>query len=163
MATVAILVNGIHGSGKSDLAEKLAAVLGCPVLAKDAVLEDLADIAGTTADRAALDALAMSTIWALGKAVPDGIVIDAEIADREIALRGAAVTGALRLVEVWCDLPADEARVRAEGRPRHPIHASAPASPADAAPLGLWPVVHVNTRVAVDFGQLLPELAELLP
>ena len=164
MATLAILVTGGAGAGKSDLAEKLAALLGSPVIAFDNVLEDLADIAGPTVGRAALEPLAASTGWSLAALIPHGVVVD--VATFASAAAGAA-TGADRIVEIWCEVPAGEAALRIAGRERHPIHAvdaAHPENPAhpDAEPSGLWPLLRVNTRVPVDFTTLLPALAELL-
>ncbi|WFR67208.1 shikimate kinase [Curtobacterium flaccumfaciens] len=46
MAQVAIIVNGMPGSGKSTIGAALAEVLGCPFLSKDRIKEPLADIVG---------------------------------------------------------------------------------------------------------------------
>jgi predicted kinase len=165
MATAAILVNGLPASGKTTLGAKLALLLGCPFLSKDAVKESLADLTGETVASRVLGGIAMDTVWSLAAAVRDGVVVDSfwySGRDDEFIREGVARTGATRVVEVWCDVPLDVARDRYEARERHPIHDGVFGEWVAAQPVGIWPVVRVDTSSAVDFESLLPELAQHL-
>ena len=125
MATAAILVNGLPGSGKSTISVKLSVLLGCPVLASGAVLESLADLPGQTVPGRRLGTIAMDTVWSLAAAVRDGVVVDSfwySPRDRELALQGVAISGATRVVELWCDVAENVARERYALRERHDIH-----------------------------------------
>lgn len=79
------------------------------------------------------------------------------------ALGGIAMD-AVWAFEVWCDLPPAEARERFDARAteRHSIHDDRLDRFGDAKPLGICPVVLVDTRLRVDFDVLLPELAQHL-
>ena len=165
MAIAAILVNGLPGSGKSTLAVKLAVLLGCPVLSKDAIKEALAELTGKTVPSRTVGGIAMDTIWALAGSIRDGVVIDSfwyARRDGEFAKRGVAAAGATKVIELWCDVPMDVAQTRYEQRARHDIHDAVFGDWPGAAPLCLWPVVRVDTTKAVDFDALLPQLAEHL-
>jgi glucokinase len=165
MATAAILVNGLPGSGKSTLGVKLAALLGCPMLSKDVIKEQLAESTGLAVASQRLGGIAMDTAWALASAIEDGVVIDSfwyHERDRAFAARGVQLSGASHVLEVWCDVPLDVARERYETRDRHGIHETAFGPWEGAEPLGLWPVVRVDTASTVDFDALLPELARVL-
>jgi predicted kinase len=162
VATAAILVNGLPASGKSTLSVKLALLLGCPVLSKDILKEQLAGLTGPAASGTTLGAIAMETIWSLAAAIPDGVVIDSfwlSGRDDDFARAGIARAGATRVVEIWCDVPEAEARARYEARERHPVHTPEFGPWAGAMPLAIWPVVRVNTLAPVDFDELLPRLA----
>jgi predicted kinase len=162
MATATILVNGLPASGKSTLSTQLALLLGCPVLSKDAVKESFATLTGETVSSSALGGIAMDTVWSLAAQIRDGVVIDAFLRsgrDDDFVRAGVALAGAARVVEVWCEVPPDMARERYAARQRHSIHTDNIAVVAGAQPLGIWPVVKVDTSSAVDFDALLPELA----
>lgn len=165
MATAAILVNGLPGSGKTTLGAKLAVLLGCPLLSRDAVKESLADLSGPTIPGPVLGGIAMDTVWSMAAAIQDGVVIDSfwfAGRDDDFARDGIARSGASRVVEVWCDVPSDVARERFRARQRHPIHGTEFGDWAGAQPIAVWPVVRVDTTTAVDFDALLPELASYL-
>jgi predicted kinase len=162
MARALILVNGLPGAGKSTLAVKLAALLGCPVLSKDAVKESFADLTGEMVPGSDLGAIAMESVWSLAAAVEDGAVIEnfwVASRDHDFAREGVERSGAARVVEVWCDAPADLIRARFEGRPRPSVHSAWDESWISATPLEIWPVVRVDTSKSVDMDALLPELA----
>ena len=165
MATAAILVNGLPGSGKSTLAVKLATLLGCPMLSKDVIKEQLVESTGLTVPSQRLGGIAMDTAWALASAIDDGVVIDSfwyHERDRAFAARGVQLSGATRVLELWCDVPLDVARERYATRVRHSIHETNFGPWEGAEPLALWPVVTVDTTSTVDFDELLPELARVL-
>ncbi|HZC26014.1 MAG TPA: hypothetical protein VE287_03255 [Actinopolymorphaceae bacterium] len=127
-------------------------------------------------------AAASQTLWNLLAVSPVGGLVDSPLAPRmrhhvEAGLSGAGVT---RPLEVWCDAPAAVALSRRRGLwpERHPIHglmsgANASDSPiasasdlscagdsteagasdlVQARPLGLGPVLRVDTTRTVDVG-----------
>lgn len=164
MASVAILVNGLPGAGKSTLGAELAALLGCPLLSKDALVQSLTDMVGPMIPRQALGAIAMDTMWRLAAAVEAGVVLDAVwLADRDRALleAGLATAGTARAVEIWCDI--DETAARRRLSERAPSderglrfwdeHAAA------AAPVAVTPVIRVDTSDRVDIAELVQEVA----
>jgi glucokinase len=162
MATAAILVNGLPASGKSTLATQLALLLGCPVLSKDVVKESFAELTGETVPGSALGGIAMDSIWSLAAAITDGVVIDSfwfAGRDDDFIRAGIARSGAKRIVEVWCQVPRELAEVRFAQRQRHRIHSGWLDDWAGAQPVGMWPVVRVDTSSPTDFGTLMPELA----
>jgi glucokinase len=162
MATAAILVNGLPASGKSTLATQLALLLGCPVLSKDVVKESLAELTGGTVPGSTLGGIAMDSIWSLAAAITDGVVIDSfwfAGRDDDFVRAGIARSGAKRVVEVWCQVPRELAEVRFAQRQRRRIHSGQLDDWAGAQPVGMWPVVRVDTSSPTDFGTLMPELA----
>lgn len=178
MAQVAIVVNGMPGSGKSTVGAALAEVLGCPFLSKDRIKEPLADLAGPMIASRDLGAIAINTMWSMARAVENGVVLDAvwlPSRDRDLLEAGLASAGSPRVVEVWCDVDratADE-RLRERYEPgtlpvRHEVHGDLASVLAfwdehdDAAgPVGLpgVPVVRVDTASTYDVGALVQEIA----
>jgi len=178
MAQVAIIVNGMPGSGKSTIGAALAEVLGCPFLSKDRIKEPLADIAGPMIASRELGAIAMETMWSMARAVENGVVLDAvwlPARDRSFLEAGLASAGSPRAVEVWCDVDRATAEDRLRDRyepdtvpPRHAVHgeyaeivAFWDEHGASAQPVGLSgvPVVRVDTTKAYDVGALVQEIA----
>jgi glucokinase len=162
MATATILVNGLPASGKSTLATQLALLLGCPVLSKDVVKESFAELTGETVSGSTLGGIAMDSIWSLAAAITDGVVIDSfwfAGRDDDFIRAGIARSGAKRVVEVWCQVPRELAEVRFAQRQRHRIHSGWLDDWAGAQPVGMWPVVRVDTSSPTDFDTLMPELA----
>jgi len=165
MAASLILVNGLPGSGKTTLSRQLGGILQLPVISKDVLKEALADIAGGSVSGGRLGQIASDTMWQLAAAVPGAVVVESwwyRPRDLEHARRGAALSGAPAITEVWCEVRAETARARYEQRVRHSIHTMDPAT-ADAtwaewsergAPLDLGTTVRVDTETAVDVAGL---------
>ncbi|MGN8049514.1 AAA family ATPase [Curtobacterium sp. 22159] len=178
MAQVAIIVNGMPGSGKSTIGAALAEVLGCPFLSKDRIKEPLADLVGPMIGSRPLGAIAMDTMWSMARAVDNGVVLDAvwlPERDRDLLQAGLASAGSPRAVEVWChvDRGTAEERLRDRYEPgtlpvRHEVHGDLDdvltfwdEHGTSAAPVGLHgvPVVRVDTTEAYDVGALVQEIA----
>lgn len=178
MAQVAIVVNGMPGSGKSTIGAALAEVLGCPFLSKDRIKEPLADLVGPMIGSRELGGIAMDTMWSMAQAVENGVVLDAvwlPSRDRDRLEAGLAAAGSPRAVEVWCDVDRVTAQERLRDRydpgtvpVRHAVHGEYAEIVAfwdehgsDAQPLGLpgVPVVRVDTTEEYDVGALVQEIA----
>jgi predicted kinase len=179
MAVVAIIVNGMPGSGKTTVGASLAEVLGCPFLSKDAVKEPLADIAFPMIPSRALGGIAMDTVWAMAGAVEAGVVVDSIwVSDENLGYLEAGLerAGSPRVVELWCDIDRATAMERLRDRyepdapRRHDVHgdladvtafwdsvdAPGPIGPRAATP---WPVVRLDTTKPFDVGSLVQEIA----
>ena len=174
MASVAFLVIGLPGSGKTTVSATLAGVLGCPLLAVDPVQEALADLAGPMIAPQAVRRIAVEAVWAMAGEVEAGVVVDAGWQrDRDLdgVRAGVGQAGSPRVLEVWCDAAPELALARSvarvEGGGRHPVHGTA-AELADgwadraaaAGPLDAWPVVRVDTSGGeVDVDALVMEIS----
>lgn len=173
MASVAILVNGLPGAGKTTLSATLAGVLGCPLLAADPIKEALADLAGPMIEPRALGGIARDTVWAMAAEVEAGVVVDSfwhRPRDLGFARAGVERAGSPRTVEVWCDVDPEVALQRVVDRlaagGRHPAHGTVESARAswpewaDAAePLGEWPVIRVDTSTPVDVDDLVMRIS----
>lgn len=166
-----VLVAGWPGSGKSTLAAALAPELGLPLLAKDEIKEALMDALGapaTVADSQRLGRAAVLAMLRAARGCP-GTVLDSTWFDYALpAVR--ALPGAL--VEVRCTVPLELAQARYRDRAgRHAGHLDAARSDQELwggppRPLGLGPVVEVDTSGPVDIPRVaatVTRLAEVIP
>jgi len=163
-----VLVAGWPGSGKSTLAAALAAELGLPLLAKDTIKEALMDGLGrprTVADSQRLGKAAVLALLRVARHCP-GAVLDSTWFGYALPL-ARALPG--QLVEVHCAVPLAlaRARYRARSTRRHPGHLDAARSDAElwgepTRPLGLGPVVTVDTSGPVDIARLTATMAQVL-
>lgn len=172
MATELVLVNGLPGSGKTTLADSLAVDLGAPVLSKDRVKEALADALGPAAVGAPFGRVAMETVWSLAGSLSGLVMVDSwwfRPRDLAFAQDGITRSGARSAVEIWCAAPITVARARYEQRRRHDIHRDRRDMTGEWAdwaargePLGLTPVLHVDTSERLDAGRVAEEVTRLL-
>jgi predicted kinase len=163
-----VLVAGWPGSGKSTLAAALAAELGLPLLAKDEIKEALMDGLGrpeTVEYSRRLGRAAVLTMLRVAHRCP-GAVLDSTWFGYALPL---VRTLPGRLVEVHCIVPLDVARARYRARVgmRDAGHLDAARSDAELwgepnRPLGLGPVVEVDTSGPVDVPSLAAALARML-
>jgi predicted kinase len=163
-----VLVAGWPGSGKSTLAATLAAELGLPLLAKDEIKEALMDGLGrpqTVAESRRLGRAAVLAMLRVAHRCP-GAVLDSTWFGYALPL---VRTLPGQLAEVHCDVPVDvaKARYRARTGRRHEGHLDAARSEEElwgepSRPLGLGPVVAVDTSGPVDVPQVAARLAQVL-
>jgi predicted kinase len=161
MRTLFVVMSGAPGSGKSTLARDLAPALDLPLIEKDVIKEALGDVLGAP-DLAAsqqLGAATMHVLIALAKANV-GAVLEStwipELARPQLADLPSPV------VEVFVDVPVDEAMERYEERAgtRHPVHFDRQRLDRDdfvvrAQPVdGGWPVIRVDATREVDIDAL---------
>jgi predicted kinase len=155
-----VLVNGLPGSGKTTLATALARILPAPLIAKDAIKEAVADaVAGIPGP--ALGMAASEMMWTLAGAVSGTVVLESwwyRPRDLSFVEAGLRRCGAVRVVEIWCDVPADVAAARDAARRRHPVHRPSGAWPG-AVPLGVGPVIVVDTTGPVDLTDVAARIA----
>ncbi|WP_040835215.1 AAA family ATPase [Nocardia brevicatena] len=164
MEKLLVLVNGLPGSGKTTLGQALAPTMDARFLQKDAVKEALAGCVAGAADLPTLGGIAMDAIWSLVQASSTTAIIDSwwfRPRDLEFARAGIGKARADRVVEVWCDVPADIARARYTNRCRAALHRDEQRVIRDwhiwaerAEPLGLTPTVLVDTTRPVDCSDL---------
>lgn len=158
-------MTGAPGAGKSTLAAALAAELDLPVLMKDTIKEALAD--GLRADAWSLQesrragAAAYEVMWAVARHMPE-VIIESNFRPDLDEVRRRILLLHSRPVEIYCRCPAEVAAARynerhAQGE-RHPVHVLGQIGPGDVRvfghPLGLGPVIEVDTTVPIDLASL---------
>ncbi|MFD4431333.1 AAA family ATPase [Nocardia sp. NPDC058497] len=168
MDKLLVLVNGLPGSGKSTLGRSLAQTLGAQFLSKDIVKEALATCVEGALAIPEIGGIAMDALWALARATPETVVIDSwwfKPRDLQLAAAGVKRSAADLAVEVWCDAPAEVARARYAARRRAPLHRDDQRLADDwtvwaeqAEPLGLTPVVVIDTTRPVDCADLVEQI-----
>jgi len=173
VATIAVLVNGLPGSGKTSLAHQLSAHLRIPLLSKDTIKESLANLTAGTVASSRLGSVAMETIWALAAEMPGALLVESwwfRPRDLDFALAGVQTAGIKTVIEVWCDVPPDLARRRILARHRLAINRDELRLNEawdewcrEAGPLGIGPVVVVDTTQPVDLADALARVAEHVP
>jgi len=171
-----LLVNGVPASGKSTVAAAIANRLRLPVLAVDTVKEAFFDHLGI-GDRdysRQLGRAAYQAIFSTVAGFPDGLgaVVDAwhKFVPLEVLESHLVRAKAGRVIEVWCHAPPEVCaeRYRARAGYRHPGHPPAGYATeladlaARATPIGRWPVIDVDTNLALDEEGLLREVKKLL-
>lgn len=164
-----VVVTGVPGAGKSTLARAVAEVTGSAFVSLDEIKESLHAAGVATDDRHALRLLAEQRFFELVGSAEDGVVADIWIAPGRDTARVADgfLALALPLVEVVCRVPAEVAVSRYASRVRGGPHlppddamlARIRQAVDDFEPMGICPVVEVDTSVPVDAARLVERLA----
>lgn len=161
-----VLVGGWPGSGKTTLSRALAAELDVPLLAKDVVKEALMDALGAPADvegSRRLGRAAVHAVLAAARGCAGAVVDSTWYPYAEPLVR--ALPGPV--VEVRCRVPLAVARDRYRSRVRDARHLDDLRSPSElwgdeAAPLGLGPLLDVDTSGTVDVAEVSATCRRLL-
>lgn len=161
-----VLVGGWPGSGKTTVARALAEVLDCAYLAKDEVKEALMDALGaptSVAESRRLGRAAVEAVLRLARGCP-AAVIDSTWFDyaRDLV---RALPGPV--LELRCHAPLQVVRSRYRARVRDPRHLDSDRSADElwgrpVEPLGVGPLLEIDTSVAVDVSVLAAMVREAL-
>ncbi|MFC4139261.1 MULTISPECIES: AAA family ATPase [unclassified Microbacterium] len=158
-----VVLNGMAGAGKTSLAGPLAAVLGFPLVSKDAIKEALGDAVDAPLPTRAIGALAADALWRIVGMLEGTVLVESVWLagrDEEWFRRGWESVGSPVGIEVWCEAPRDVMRERYLTRPRHAVHDDQARideweAAVDAArPMTGFPVVEVDTSAPVDVADL---------
>ena len=160
-----VLVAGPPASGKSTLAVALADELALPLISKDEIKQSLMDVLGlpeTVPESQRLGRAAVMAMFAVAERSP------AAILDSTFYPYTVSALQRLRppLIEVRCRCPRKvvEARYRRRSTSRHPGHLDDQREPGELwnethlTPLGLGPLIEVNTSTAVDAGAVAAQI-----
>jgi predicted kinase len=172
-----VLFSGPPASGKTTIARPLAEALGFALLTKDDIKESLfTSMNGAPGDLAfsrRLGDAAMEVLWALAPHCPR-VVLEANFRTKSAHERNqvAALLAQprMRLIEVHCRVPLEEAARRFAERARkerhHPAHGLTEISVEHLAefaePFALSPVVEVDANHPVDMAALIARVRAAL-
>jgi predicted kinase len=115
-----VVVTGPPASGKTTLARAIADALGWPLLTKDDIKETLFDTLGI-GDRAWSHRLGAASMELLSKLVREQLEAGRDVV-AEANFRWPGELPDCRIVQVFCDAPADVLLERMRARMRHPGH-----------------------------------------
>lgn len=163
-----VLVAGPPGSGKSTVAAPLAAELVLPLVAKDAIKEALMAVLGppaTVEQSRRLGRAAVMAMLMVARSSPGAVLDSTFYPYTRPHLEG--LPG--KLIEVRCRCPREvaQARYRARSATRHAGHLDDERPPEELwnehhlTPLGLGPVIELDTAGPVDVGRLAREIRVL--
>jgi predicted kinase len=161
-----VLVGGWPGSGKTTLSSALSSELGIPHLSKDPIKEALMDAMGPPSDVEASRRLGRAAVFALlgaARGCPAAVIDSTWYPYAEPLAR--SLPGPV--VEVRCRVTREVARERYLRRVRDPRHLDGLRDEAElwgeeVAPLGLGPLLEVDTDGAVDVAAVAAEVRSML-
>lgn len=163
-----VVVTGPPASGKSTLARALAVRLELPLIAKDVIKEALMEVLGTPGDveqSHRLGRAAVFAMMALARANA-GAVLDSVWLGYTIPMIRELTPP---VVEVRCEVAREIAAARYDARvpDRHAGHLGRQRPPEELwnedllAPLGVGPVVRVNTETPVRIDQVANQVRQV--
>ena len=162
-----VLVGGWPASGKTTLARALAEELGTAYLSKDEVKEALMDTLGAPAsvqESRRLGRAAVVAVLTIARGCPAAVI------DSTWFPYVAALLDELGgpFVEIRCQVGLDVARERYRNRRRDARHLDDQRSDSElwsgpVHPLGVGPLVQVDTDTAVDVSALAARVRESMP
>jgi predicted kinase len=166
-----VLVSGSPAAGKTTLAAPLAQALRLPLIAKDDLKETLIDVLGDQGGdlqwSRKIGGAAWTLLWKLAERAP-AAVIEANFRPDSTYERERLTRLDAHIVEVFCHSPFEELvqRFRARALTAHEAHPlrEMPASWATELnrPMGLGPVIDVDTTLPVDIAALATQVNALL-
>jgi predicted kinase len=164
-----VLVAGPPGSGKSTLARPLAEQLNLPLMAKDPIKEALMDVLGWPSSIEESLTLGRAAVMALLEVASTsrGAVLDSTFFPYAFP-RITALPGPLIEVRCSCPKAVAQARYRARTGTRHGGHLDLERQPDElwneqnSAPLGIAPVIIVDTTAPVDVSDIADRIQQLL-
>jgi AAA domain len=160
-----VAVAGPPGTGKTTLAEPLAVALGLPLLAKDMIKEALMDALGspsTVDESRRLGGAAVRTLLAVAAASRGAVLESTFYPETVETLR--TLPGCFVEVRCICSRTVALERYRQRAADRHAGHLDSLRTddelwnPLLLAPLGLGPVVTVDTTDPVDVGSVAADV-----
>ncbi|MGF3054866.1 AAA family ATPase [Microbacterium sp. YY-03] len=166
-----IVLNGMPGSGKTTLASPLAALLGVPLVSKDAIKEALGDAVDAQLPTRAVGALASDALWRIVGMLNGAVLVDSfwlAGRDEEWFRRGWESAGSPAGLEVWCEAPRQIMRERYLTRPRHGVHDDQgrvdewEAWAAKARPMTGLPMLCMDTSGPADVTDLAHSIRQAL-
>ncbi|HWK16995.1 MAG TPA: AAA family ATPase [Solirubrobacteraceae bacterium] len=164
-----VLIAGPPGSGKSTLARPLAEQLNLPLIAKDPIKEALMDVLGWPDSVEESRTLGRAAVMAMLEvaSTSGGAVLESTFFPYAYP-RISALPGSL--IEVRCRCPAAvaQARYRERSGRRHRGHLDLDRQPDElwseesSRPLGIAPVIVVDTTAPVDVADLATRIQRLV-
>jgi cytidylate kinase len=173
---IAIIISGLPASGKTSVARALAAKLNIQLFDKDDFLERLYDQHGVSDwnSRKRLSRQSDKDFQIAAVQANTAVLVSHWRPNNTSAITGTPTEWVAKtfetVIEIYCECTPAMATQRFLARQRHPGHLDSQRDPgqlaqqmlslSDGYPLGLGPVVQVNTERKVNFENLLEQLAQ---